>query len=76
MWHATVTSMVLLMVAQARIEKASEAGGPVAPTWVRLDVRDKTLAEIVDGINAQGPEMLAIRTEPRVSPREARPRPP
>ena len=56
-------------------ETASEAGGPLAPTWVRLNVRDKTLAEIVDGINAQGPQMLAIRAEPRVSPPGDRPRP-
>lgn len=67
MWHALVTSMVLVMAAPPRVEKASEAGGTLAPTRVRLDVRNKTLAEIVDGINAQGSEMLGVLAEPRIS---------
>jgi hypothetical protein len=71
MWHAMVTSMFLFMAAQAQAEKASEVGGALAPTRIRLDAEDKTVAEIVDGINGQGPEMLAVRPEPRGFPRGA-----
>ena len=40
---------------EVKAEKASGAGGWLAPTRLRLDFQDRTLAEIVDGINAQGP---------------------
>jgi hypothetical protein len=83
MWHAMVTSIALLVAAQGRAdvkaEKASEAGGWLAPTRIRLDFRDSTLAEIVNGINAQGPEMLAFLPEPRGflgDARRAKPGPP
>jgi hypothetical protein len=72
MLHATITAMALLWAAQAgaragvEVEKASEAKPEwLRPTRVRLDFRDQTLAEIVDGINAQGPAMLAIGSESR-----------
>jgi hypothetical protein len=46
--------------AEVEAEKASEAKGLLRPIKVQLDFRDRTLVEIVDGINAQGPKMLAI----------------
>jgi hypothetical protein len=65
--HATLTAMALLLAAQVRtepgIQKASEAKGWLAPTRIRLDVQDRTIAEIVSGIDAQAPGMLAIRTD-------------
>jgi hypothetical protein len=76
MWHAMVTLMFLFMAAQAQAEKASEVGGALAPTQIRLDAKDKTLAEIVDGINAQGPDMLAVRPESPFLMRGPKPRSP
>ncbi len=67
MWHAIVTAMALLAPAQApaeaKAEKAAAAAGWPAPTRLSRDVRDRTLAEIVDGLNARGPTMLAIRPD-------------
>jgi hypothetical protein len=80
MSSAMVTSIALLVAAQAgaggEAVKASQARGWLAPTRVRLDFRDRTLAEIVEGINAQGPAMLAIRPLSRGRSREAEPVPP
>jgi hypothetical protein len=45
---------------EVKVEKASETKGALRPIEVRLDFQDRTLAEIVAGINAQGPKMLAI----------------
>jgi hypothetical protein len=70
MWHAIVTAMALLAPAQApapaetKAEKAAAAAGWPAPTRLSLDFRDRTLAEIVDGINARGPTMLAVGRTP------------
>jgi hypothetical protein len=65
MLHAMVTSMAMLVVAQAqadvKTEKASDARGLLRPSEIRLDFQDRTLAEIVDGINAQAPGSVAIR---------------
>jgi hypothetical protein len=73
MCYSTVLSMLLLMAAQVQAEKASEAGGALAASQIRLNAREKTLAEIVDGINAQGPEMLAVFREPHDLPQAAKP---
>lgn len=57
MWHALVTSIAVLVAAQVRAGgeavKASDAEGWLAPTRIRLDLREKTVAEIVDAINAE-----------------------
>jgi hypothetical protein len=83
MLYAVVTSLALLTVAQGRPEakvvKASEVKEDwLRPTRIRLDFRDRTLAEIVDGINAQGPPILASRPGSRVhiGGEQARPEPP
>jgi hypothetical protein len=63
---AALLSLALLAAAQGqppaqvKTEKASETKGALRPIEVRLDFQDRTLAEIVAGINAQGPKMLAI----------------
>lgn len=79
MSHAMITAMALLLAAQFRpsdkAEQASEAKGWLAPTRIRLDFEDRTLAEIVNGINAQRPVMLAIRPEPRGFPGQPVPPP-
>ena len=59
--------------AEAKAEKAAAAAGWPAPTRLSLDFRDRTLAEIVDGLNARGPTMLAVgRTPGARLPRERR----
>jgi len=67
MFYAMVTSMALIAVGQADVkaEKASEAKGVLRPTEIRLDFQDRTLAEIVEGINAQAPGLVALRPEAR-----------
>jgi ferric-dicitrate binding protein FerR (iron transport regulator) len=78
MLHAIVTSTALLIAAQAgaRAVIAAEAKRWLGPTRVRLDFSDRTLAEIVDGLNAQAPAMLAIRPESRRFPRDSETAPP
>ncbi len=86
MLHATVATISLLVAWQAqppsrpelKVDEASRATGWLAPTKVRLDFPDRTLADIVEGLNAQGPAMLAIGGSPRnrLPGAEARPEPP
>lgn len=67
MWHAMLTSMALLAAAQApagtRAVRADRAEGWLAPTRIRLDFRDRTLAEIGDAITAQTKGMLPVRPD-------------
>lgn len=78
MWHGMVASLALLVAAQVepKTERADTAGGPLAPTRIRLDFQDKTLAEIVDGVNAQAPATLALQPESRGFPAESTPETP
>ena len=79
MSHAMIIAVALLLAAQFRpgdkAEKASEAKGWLAPTRIRLDFEDRTLTEVVNGINAQRPVMLAIRPERRGFPGQPVPPP-
>ncbi len=65
MFHAIATMFALLLASQTptgiKVEKASDAKGLLRPTEIRLDFQDRTLAEIVDGINAQAPGSVAMR---------------
>jgi hypothetical protein len=87
MFHATIAAMSLLLAAQAptqppspspprpevKAEVADDASGWLAPTRVRLDFRDRTLAEVVEGLNAQGPAMLALQPMRARAPKTTEP---
>lgn len=67
MWHAMLTSMALLAASQApagtRAVKADRAEGWLAPIRIRLDFRDRTLAEIGDAITTQTKGVLPVRPD-------------
>jgi hypothetical protein len=79
MLHTLVTSMAWLVAAQAQThvnaKKSADPQGLLRPTEIRLDFQDRALAEIVDGINAQTPGLIALRPEPRSPFPRQRPRP-
>jgi hypothetical protein len=67
MWHALVVVLGGIVAGQADIpvEKASEGKGLLQPTPVRLDFQERSLAEIVEGINAQAPGSLELPSGPQ-----------
>ncbi len=75
---AATLALIVMGQTAARTAPAVEEAPP--PTQIRLDFQNQTLAEIVEGINAQSPGSLAISTQrdrrlPGEIPLPATPRP-
>jgi len=70
MSYAIVTSMALFALAQAQPgaggSAAPDATGVLAPNRIKIDFDDRTLAEIVEGLNAQVASSVVIRPESKV----------
>jgi hypothetical protein len=70
MSYAIVTSMALVALAQAQPgpggSAAPGATGVLAPNRIKMDFDDRTLAEIVEGLNAQVASSVVIRPESKV----------
>jgi hypothetical protein len=64
-----VAAVAILATAQA---KASAARDFLQPTRITLNAQNRTLAEIVDAINKQRPELVALRTGIKPAPRGER----